>query len=420
MRISALLFVAGLAFLVNPLRADFLIQPNDVVGIGGDSITEQHLYSAYMEDYLLMCQPTAGQKIVQFGWSGEQAPAFLARLDTDVMPFKPTVMTTCYGMNDGHYGPINDDIANTYRTAQTGIVEALKKDGVRVIVLGSSKCVDTTTYHRPPGADVYNQTLGSLAEIDKEIAKKEGVPYADVYGITLDTMQKAKAKFGEGYVLGGPDGVHPGPNGHLVMAYAFLKALGCDGKLGTIKVDASAEHAEGAPGHEIVSYEKGTVTVKSTRYPFCLTGDPTSTDPATTAAIVQVFPFNEDLNRFTLVVTGLTGAKAKVTWGGTTKEYTVDELAKGVNLAADFIQNPFSDQFAKVHAAVEAQQLQETVLSKMFLHNLKAWRTGFIPGEAALWNQIIDAGMKQHKKLYQAAAALVVPITHTIKIEPEP
>ena len=57
-----------------------------------------------MEDYLLMCQPTEGQKIVQFGWSGEQAPGFLARLDTDVYPFKPTVMTTCYGMNDGHYG----------------------------------------------------------------------------------------------------------------------------------------------------------------------------------------------------------------------------------------------------------------------------------------------------------------------------
>jgi hypothetical protein len=71
-------------------KADFLIQPNDVVGIGGDSITQQHLYSAFMEEYLLMCQPTAGQKIVQFGWSGERAPGFLARLDTDVFPFKPT------------------------------------------------------------------------------------------------------------------------------------------------------------------------------------------------------------------------------------------------------------------------------------------------------------------------------------------
>jgi len=59
---------------VAPARADFLVQPNDVVGIGGDSITAQHLYTAFMEDYLLMCQPTQGQSIVQFGWSGEQAP----------------------------------------------------------------------------------------------------------------------------------------------------------------------------------------------------------------------------------------------------------------------------------------------------------------------------------------------------------
>jgi lysophospholipase L1-like esterase len=402
-------------------RADFLVQPNDVVGVCGDSITEQHLYSAFIEDYLLMCQPTAGQKIVQFGWSGEQAPTFLARLDTDVIPFKPTVATTCYGMNDGHYGPINDTIAKTYRDAQTGIVEALKKDGVRAIVLGSAKCVDSFTYHNHDfaAAAVYNKTLGALADIDKDIAAQEGVVYADVYGITLDTMKKAKAQFGDQYVFAGPDGVHPGPNGHLVMAYAFLKALGCDGNIGTITVETGLTQAEATDGHEIVSCAGGVVTVKSTRYPFCFTGALDSKDPGTTAAVTQFFPFNDDLNRFTLVVKGLTGTKAKVTWGATTKEYTADQLAKGVNLAADFLQNPFVQQFMQVNDAVRHQEDQETILSKVLMHNAKAWGS-VAPGAPDLFTQLIAQGMTQHDVLYKNASDLVVPITHTIKIEPEP
>ena len=401
-------------------RADFLVQPNDVVGVCGDSITEQHLYSAFIEDYLLMCQPTAGQKVVQFGWSGEQAPAFLARLGTDVFPFKPTVVTTCYGMNDGHYGAINDEIAKTYRDAQTGIVEALKKNGVHAIVLGSAKCVDSYTYHKHDvaGAKIYNQNLGALAAIDKDIAAREGVVYADVYGITLATMKKAKAKFGEDYDFAGSDGVHPGPNGHLVMAYAFLKAFGCDGNIGTITVEPGLAQAEATDGHEIVSCENGTVTVKSTRYPFCFTGALDSTDPTSTAAVTPFFPFNDDLNRFTLVVKGLTGKKAKVTWGATTKEYTAGQLAKGVNLAADFLQNPFVQQFMQVNDAVRHQEEQETTLSKILMHNARIL-DAVAPGAPDLVTQLIAQGMAQHDVLYKNAVDLVVPITHTIKIEPE-
>jgi len=417
---TPLIVLCSIAFLAGPARADFLVQPNDVVGIGGDSITEQHIYSAFMEDYLLMCQPTAGQKIVQFGWSGEQAPSFLARLDTDVFPFKPTVMTTCYGMNDGHYGPLTDDVANTYRQAQTDIVEALRKNGVRAIVIGSSKCVDTFTFHRPAPctAAVYNKTLGALADIDKDIAAKEGVVYADVYGITLTAMEKAKAKFGDDYPFAGPDGVHPFSAGHLVMAYAFLKALGCDGNIGTITVEYGLQQATGSPGQEIVSCQDGTVTVKSTRYPFCLTGPPDSKDTNLTAPIATCFPFNQDLNRYLLVVKGLTTPKAKITWGGTTREYSADDLAKGINLAAEFITNPFSDQFAQVHRAVVAQEDHEDLLSKTFLHNIPGWEKNLAPGADAAWDQVIAAGMAQHEALYRQAAALVVPIQHTIKIEP--
>jgi lysophospholipase L1-like esterase len=419
---KTLLALLALPFLLPGFaRADFLVQPNDVVGIGGDSITQQHLYSAFMEDYLLMCQPTAGQKIVNFGWGGETAPGFLNRLGTDVYPFKPTVVTTCYGMNDGGYRPISDDISNPYKAAQTGIVDALKKNGVRVVIIGSPKCVDTHYFHNPNATpDIYNKNLGTLSDIDKQIAQQEGIPYADVFDLTMDVMQKSKAKFGDDYVFAGGDGVHPDQNGHLVMAYAFLKALGCDGNVGTITVDMGAKSATGTPGHEIVSDTDGLVTVKSTRYPFCFHGAMDSKSPGDTAPITQFFPFNDDLNRFMLVVKGLTGSKAKVTWGGTAKEYTADQLAKGINLAAEFYQNPFCDQFNKVNDAVQHQEQQETEVYQTLLHNLPDLKTNMAPGVDAAWQQVVDAAMAQHDKMYQAAVDLVVPITHTIKIDPEP
>ena len=43
--------------LARPAAAEAVMKAGDYVAIIGDSITEQKLYSLYMEDYLLMCQP---------------------------------------------------------------------------------------------------------------------------------------------------------------------------------------------------------------------------------------------------------------------------------------------------------------------------------------------------------------------------
>src|SRR3954470_7286814 len=94
-------------------RASDVLKPNDLLAICGDSITEQKMYSVYIEDYLLMCQPVSGVQSMQFGWSGEKADGFLKRMDNDVLRFKPRVATTCYGMNDGGYQQLTDAIANT-------------------------------------------------------------------------------------------------------------------------------------------------------------------------------------------------------------------------------------------------------------------------------------------------------------------
>src|SRR5439155_3976614 len=122
-----------------------------------------------------------------------------------------------------------------------------------------------------------------------------------------------KDKYGKEYHLAGADGVHPGHNGHLVMAYAFLKAMGCDGEIGTITADVGGAKAEASEGHKSVSCEKGVIEVESTRYPFCFFGTPSS--PDATSGVIEYLPFNQELNRLVLVVKGAEeGQKYRVTW----------------------------------------------------------------------------------------------------------
>ncbi|HTL31152.1 MAG TPA: hypothetical protein VL282_18110, partial [Tepidisphaeraceae bacterium] len=147
------------------------LQDGDRVAIIGDSITEQKLYSVFIEEYLLMCKPKKDLQTMQFGWGGETSWGFAERMANDTFPYKATVATTCYGMNDGGYGPLKPELLKKYIESQDKVTKGLKSAGVRFMVVGSPGCVDSTTFHvfnTPP--DVYNKTLSQLAEAAHTVA----------------------------------------------------------------------------------------------------------------------------------------------------------------------------------------------------------------------------------------------------------
>lgn len=389
------------------------LKEGDRVAICGDSITEQKLYSLYVTDYLLMCQPAPKLDTVQFGWGGEVASGFLARMKNTVLPFKPTVATTCYGMNDGGYAALTPERATNYRNNMTNIVKIFKENGVRLIVVGSPGVVDTGTYKRGTGPEVYNKALRELGDIGKEVAESNGVVFADVHSAMMEVMTKAKAKYGDNYHVAGKDGVHPAANGHLVMAYAFLKALGCDGDIGTITYDAKAGKADATAGHKILSAGEGKISIESTKYPFCFTGAPE--DPNSTAGVIEFLPFNQDLNRYSLIVKNATG-DMKITWGTTSKTFTAEQLAQGINLAAEFLNNPFSEPFKAVQGVINQQQVFETSANKTFLHSLMEWRKNF-PEEEKSFQHLADITMQRQESLRVASTKAVKPVQHTISLE---
>ena len=320
-----MMLLRAIAAIAAPAQNTARLQQGDFVAICGDSITEERIYSVYIQDYLLMCQPAANLRTLQAGWDGEQAPGFEKRMEYDVLTLGPNVATTCYGMNDSGYSPMTVEKGQRYRDSQRAIVKKFKENGVRFIVVGSPGCVDSDTFNKNPAdAAMCNKTLAEMRDIARDVAKEENVVFANVYDPMMDVMAKTKAKYGRSYHLAGVHGVHPDLNGHLVMAYAFLKALGCDGDIGTIRVDMASGNAQATAGHKILSAMNGVIEVESSRYPFCFFGDPAS--PKSTSGVIDFIPFNEELNRFILIAKNIPdNAECNVTWGSTTRKYTAGQ-----------------------------------------------------------------------------------------------
>ncbi len=412
---------------VNPAALPIL-KRGDCVAIVGDSITEQKLYSRYIEDYLLACVPQLELRVVQLGWSGERAPGFADRLENDLLPLRPNVVTTCYGMNDGLYRAYEPKIGQDYDRAMRQIVERLKTAGAKVVI-GSPGAVDFDTFRRSDcPAAVYNDNLAHLRDIDRELAREQDMPFADVHDQMILAMHRAKPVLGAGYHVCGGDGFHPASNGHIVMAYAFLKALALDGRIGTITVDFAGAKSDPAvtatEGHRILSAPIATdaasgsvIEIESTRYPFCFYGDPKL--PEGTRSITPYVPFNADLNRLVLVVKNLPAPAAVVTWGQS-KRFTKAALQAGVNLAAEFAENPFSEPFHKLDELVAQKQQFETQMVKECFASYRRFRAlaeSDEQSEAAI-AQLQAQLLAAHARWQAKVRAAVTPVRHTLTIKP--
>jgi lysophospholipase L1-like esterase len=394
-----------------PPAQGLLLKPGDRLAICGDSITEQKMYSRIMETYLTVCAPQLGVTVRQFGWSGERAPGFLARMENDVLRFEPTIATTCYGMNDHRYQPYEAEWGQEYRESSAAIVRLFKERGVRVIQgsAGTVGKMPAWVKQAKGTIDDLNRSLAEFRNIGLAVACDQQVGFADVFCPMLVCGFEGKKRFGDDYMIAGKDGVHPGWAGHLVMAYAFLEAMGLDGEIGMITVDMAANKATASQGHRVLTSQAGAIEMESRQYPFCATG-PANDDGSLRSGMALV-PFNAELNRLTLVVRNAPAAKYSVTWGETSKTYTAGELAKGVNLAADFETNPFSEAFKAVDEAVARKQAYETRQVKDLFHGPEG------RADMAMTAALTE---KVRAPLAEAVAKAFVPVRHTIVIQAQP
>lgn len=393
-----------------PQPGALLLQRGDRLAIVGDSITEQRMYSRLIETYLTACVPDWEITVRQFGWSGEKTDGFLKRMDNDCLRFDPTLVTLSYGMNDARYRPFDVTNGQWFEDHTRAIVRKLKAAGARVVI-GSPGCsgkLATWVTSRVGTLAEHNQHLCALRDIAMGVAQQEQVAFADVFWPMYKANVVAPGLYpGDGsqpYELVGRDGIHPDWAGHAIMAYAYLRALGVDGDLGSITVDLAQQTAEGQGGHQVDSFEDGKLKLTSTRYVFCAPG-PIDRDDSIRSGMSFV-PFDQDLNRFMLRIQGVAGL-ATITWGGSSRTYSSAQLQEGINLAAEFTDNPFCEAFTRVDEAVAAKQAFETKQIKSIFHGAA--------GRANMEQAVADTE-QERQPLADAVRASVRPVKHMIEI----
>ncbi len=357
-------FLLPFALACSALAQDaFFLKPNDTVVFYGDSITDQRLYTTFVETYVVTRFPQLPVRFVHSGWGGDRVTGggggtIEERLKRDVIAYKPTVMTIMLGMNDGRYRPFDASIFETYSSGYENIVKTMKDaaPGLRFTLIQPSPFDDVTRPATMPGG--YNATLLRYSDFVKELAQKNGQMVADLNAPVVEMLNKANASDPTNALKIVPDRVHPGASGHLIMAAALLKAWGAPALVTAVHIDAASKSVKSAGNTSVSGFDGLTWTQKDSALPMPVN----MADPATALA-VKSSDFVESLNRQTLKVTGLEGGTYTLKINGAVAgKFSEGQLSEGVNLAA--LPTPMLKQAEGVHALT---------LKRTGVHNMR-WR----------------------------------------------
>jgi lysophospholipase L1-like esterase len=342
----------------------------------GDSITQQQLYTNYVESYLASRYPKLGLSFWNAGWGGDTAPGGVKRLARDVLSLKPTLVTVCYGMNDGRYSVSMPEIAADYEAGMRELLARLKDAGCKVVVL-TPGVVD---YDRNPThkACDYNRGLRVLADIALRLAAEAGATGYDLHRLMLDVQTRAKAAE-PGFTMI-PDAVHPDPAGQLVMAFALLEALGVPPRNSDLVVDA-AKRSITAHGVAKAKVGRGAEAVvisgELAELPFFI-------EPAA-AKVLPYLPFRQRFDSQRLRVTGLSGEHWQLRANGMRTPASAAQLEAGIELSEIAGTAPAKAAIA-VHAFTrDKDQMYFTAWRQMALQggNTSIYYAGAHRGQAA-------------------------------------
>ena len=345
--------LAASALLATSAAAgEFFFKDGDRVVFLGDSITEQRLYTTYIEAYTLTRHPDWKLWFRNVGWGGDtswlrqrahpdEKQLFAADeatqqkmvedsvgrgLRRDVLPLKPTAITIKFGMNDFSYQKFREDIFKTYVRSQSELAKVLAANGARVAFLTPQPIEDK----RPdPEKDVKNQSLRQFCDGLKEVAAKQNALFVDQFDPYMAIMMRERAADPAAYI-GGGDAVHPGPAGHTIMAWAVLKGLGASALVSRAEIDGAAGKLLASDGCRITNLKAEQGTVAFDRSDDAL---PMPIDPKAEAAL-KLAPILQDLDMYELKVSGLPEGTYELSIDGeAVGKASNEDLSKGWNLA---------------------------------------------------------------------------------------
>jgi lysophospholipase L1-like esterase len=350
MRKNCFLAFLSLVLLVNVNAQDIIksFVKGDRVVFAGNSITEAGFYESYIWLYYMTHFPEIRIDIFNGGVGGDVAGQIYTRLDGDILAKKPTVVAVTFGMNDSRYfeyqkpgaaPQVMEAAVKESYNSFLKIQEKLSKlTDIRKIIMTTSPYDETMKNDKNyfPGKSA---TIEKIAQFQEEAARKNNWGFVDFLRPMTEMNLREQKKTPE-FTLTGDDRIHPGPPGHLVMAYLFLKKQGLAGKpVSDIKINASKKKVLQSVNCSITNLSsKGKILsfgYLANSLPYPLDTVPRIwMNPHKQTEALEVIPFVKEFDSEMLTIEGLTGEKYRLSIDNKPiGEWSAKDFVNGINLA---------------------------------------------------------------------------------------
>ncbi|HHT68719.1 MAG TPA: SGNH/GDSL hydrolase family protein [Firmicutes bacterium] len=205
-----------------------IIKAGDRVLFQGDSITDTHRdrvadtlgtgYAYIVASLFSSLYPEKKVHFVNRGISGNQIHDLEARWDEDCLDLKPDVLSIMIGINDcwrrysRNLHTTTESFRDSYQRLLTRTRENLKD--TKLILL------DPFVVPALPGQEAWREDLDPKIQVVRDLAREFGAVYVPLDGLFGAACARREPAYWA------PDGVHPSPAGHGLIARAWLDAAG--------------------------------------------------------------------------------------------------------------------------------------------------------------------------------------------------
>ena len=368
----------------------FALEDGQTVVFYGDSITAQRLYTRDVEDFVLTRYPALHIRFVNAGVPGDTAAGGYAgtmaeRVERDVAPWQPAMVTVMLGMNDGGWGYGSPaQIETDFQSRYTALLSALHQaaPGAALTLISPTPYDEITHGTEFPG---YSRMIDRFAEDVQRIAGQmqsagdAPILLVDFHQPMVEALERAHAYDPQLAPLLIPDRIHPAEVGHWIMAATLMSAWHVNPVVSSVTLNGTDATVMEAGRTAITELQKSDDGLQWTQRDDALPL-PLDFNNAMTPLLLQISGIAE-IDRQILRVESLDPGEYELSIDGNpVASFPRDALQHGVNLA--LYKTPMLSQAREI-ASTEDQRAELDQARFILSANVKQIATSGI-AEASL------------------------------------
>ena len=458
MNLKQVAFTFGFILWILSIQAQNTIpkfKKGDRIAFVGNSITHGGHYHSYIWLYYMTHFPDMPITILNCGVGGDTSKDIKERIKDDVFSKSPTYISMTFGMNDvGYYDFYKQD---AQEIAKKRIQESLDNYKIIEKQLQDAKDVTKVLIGGSPydeGAKIESQIFpgknAALVKVNDFLhvsARENSWGFVD-FTRPMMAINEQEQKLDSLFTLCGGDRIHPDNDGHMVMAFLFLKAQGLDGnKVSEVDINANDKEVKFADNCKVSNLK---VNVDGLEFTYLAKSLPCPVDSLPRGWMkhksqkdaLKLIPFVNEFNQELLSIKGLSNDTYELKIDGEDiTTFSGVDLSKGVNLA-ELTNTPQYRQASKImllneqrwelelklqdYAWMEYSFLQEKGLlfacNQTAIDTIRAnWDNPFVRGNFGVYEK---AHYAEIRKLWQEEIDQIVnliyslnkPVTHKFEL----